>query len=77
MFDGHFLCDSLIRAVGFHVSGDPGLAQRESLTAVVRDEALLTEDTREDVLEYLDDFWETIQDERDARRRIEERCRRI
>ena len=44
---------------------------------MVRDEALLTEDTREDVLEYLDDFWETIQDERDARRRIEEQCRRI
>jgi hypothetical protein len=53
------------------------LSQREALTAVVRDEALLTEDTREEVLEYLDEFWETIQDERDARRRIEEDCRRV
>ena len=36
-----------------------------------------TEDEREDTLEYLEDFWETLESERNARRRIEEGCRRL
>jgi hypothetical protein len=52
-------------------------SHRAELTATVADEPLLGEDEREDTLEYLDDFWETIENERNARRRIEEACRRI
>ncbi|HSG46271.1 MAG TPA: hypothetical protein VLA43_00525, partial [Longimicrobiales bacterium] len=53
------------------------LARRDELTAVVRDEALLEADERKEALEYLDDFWETLESDRDRTRRIQEACRPI
>lgn len=50
-------------------------AARPGIDAVVGSLELLTDDSREDVVDFLNDFWETIEDERDARRRIEEACR--
>jgi hypothetical protein len=51
--------------------------KREALMAMVRDEPLLGEDEKEDTLDYLEDFWEVMDSERNRRRRIEESCRPI
>jgi len=53
------------------------LSHREAMTAIVRDEALLEEDEKKDALEYLDEFWETLENERNRQRRIEGACRPI
>lgn len=52
-------------------------SHREAIMALVADEPLLGEDEREDTIEYLEDFWEVLENERNARRRIEEACRPI
>lgn len=53
------------------------LARREAITGLVREELRLGEDEREDVLEFLEDFWETLEDPDERRERIEEECRPI
>jgi hypothetical protein len=53
------------------------LAQRDAITALVEGEAALSDDEREDVLEYLEDFWEVLEDREDADRQIAGNCRRV
>lgn len=50
---------------------------RPAVAALVRDEPLLADDEEEEVLDYLDDFWETLERPDRARSRIEERCRPV
>ena len=52
-------------------------ARRGAITALVDGLEGLSDDGREDARDFLDEFWETIGDERDARRRIEEACRPV
>lgn len=53
------------------------LSRKEAVTALVAGQPQLGDDEREDVLDYLEDFWETLEDPGDARRRIEEACRAV
>ncbi|MEQ9568547.1 MAG: hypothetical protein RLN75_00020 [Longimicrobiales bacterium] len=53
------------------------LERRPEITAMVEGLTALSDDAREDVLEYLDDFWETVSDPDRALRSIERRCRTV
>ena len=53
------------------------LSKREAITDLVRTESRLGEDEREDVLDFLEGFWETLEDPGDAKGRIEDACRRM
>ena len=50
--------------------------RREAIYAMVRGVEQLEEKERDRLLEYYDEFYETINDERDTRREIYRRCRR-
>ena len=52
-------------------------ARRDDLMAVVVGEPLLPDEDRDELVEYLEDFWETIGDEGRAERRIERACRPV
>lgn len=52
-------------------------ARRAEMTALVENETLLDEGDREDAMDYLGDFWATIESDRNAQRRIEAACRAI
>lgn len=52
-------------------------SRRAEMMALVETELLLDEDDREDAVDYLNDFWETIESDRNAQRRIEGACRPI
>ena len=52
------------------------LAKRDAITELVLSESRLGDDEREDVLEFLEEFWETLEDPGDAKRDIEDSCRR-
>ena len=45
------------------------------MMALIEGEALMNDDDREDAVDYLNDFWETIESDRNAQRRIEGACR--
>ena len=47
---------------------------RESLYTIVREQEGLTGDVREDLLSYMDDFFEIISDPRQVERRIRDKC---
>ena len=49
--------------------------RRQDITDLYMSYELLEEGDREDALKYYDDFWEVLEDERDYRREIIERCR--
>lgn len=51
--------------------------RRGAMEDLVRGQVGLDPDERDEVLEYLGEFWETLDDEDRARRRIEEACRRV
>lgn len=53
------------------------LERMPAMTALIRDEPLLSDEEEEDVLDYLEDFWETMERPDRARRRIEEACRPV
>ncbi|MBT8404684.1 MAG: hypothetical protein KJP18_12550 [Gemmatimonadetes bacterium] len=53
------------------------LAKRGAITALVESEQALSDDEREDVLDYLEDFWEVLEDEGDVQREIERSCRSV
>ncbi len=53
------------------------LAKRADITALIQAEDLLPDDDREDVLDYLDEFWETLESDRNSERRIERACRQV
>lgn len=54
---------------------DRFVSQREAMTSLIRGMDELDEDERSDAVEFLDDFWETIGDQRQAGRAIERACR--
>lgn len=51
--------------------------KREAIYALYRDLAGLDGEVLEDTLEYLDEFYETINDERKAKRAFQDRCRKV
>lgn len=53
------------------------LAEREAITELVRGESRLGDDERDDVLDFLEGFWEVLSNPDDARDEIEESCRRV
>lgn len=53
------------------------LGHRDSMTALVQSQVGLQADEARDVLEYLDEAWETLQRPDDARREIAESCRPV
>ena len=53
------------------------LALRDDITALIQGEAALTDDEREKVLDYLEEFWEIVEDPDDARNKIERNCRSL
>ncbi len=53
------------------------LAKRDAITELVLSESRLGDDEREDVLEFLEEFWETLEDPGDAKSDIEDSCRRL
>ncbi len=52
------------------------LAKRDAITELVRSESRLGDDERDDVLDFLEEFWETLADPGDAKKAIEDSCRR-
>jgi hypothetical protein len=53
------------------------LSKRDAITEMVSAESRLGDDEREDVLDFLEEFWETLEDPGDAKSRIEDRCRSL
>jgi len=53
------------------------IAARPEIEALVTGMDIMEEDERRDVARYLEDFWETVTDDGQARRRIEGACRPI
>lgn len=51
------------------------LALKADVTGLIENEAALGEDEREDVLDYLNEFWETLENPGRAEREIEQACR--
>jgi len=49
--------------------------RKSAIMAIINDQVGLDDDDKEDAVGYIEDFYEVIEDERDARRRIEGACR--